>query len=226
MTSRSSGTQRLEIIVLVLPRPVRELGKELMSIQSGVALSIIQAPMVKGCVGVSKAILSPLPQPPPACQAMLAQAGRQRKRKVQEKACVWQWKRFMQVLQSSAVGVSNTVSPAKGAAAKLSFQIFTSPGPFCRVSLPKANQRAFFTHLAFATTFAWVSVHAMPTSDFYRHIHCTITFTHHGSQTFPSNGFCISSQYWEIQYQKVNVHPLVLFFPPFSLCASTRQPIQ
>lgn len=67
MTSRSSGTQRLEIIVLVLPRPVRELGKELMSIQSGVALSIIQAPMVKGCVGVSKAILSPLPQPPPAC---------------------------------------------------------------------------------------------------------------------------------------------------------------
>lgn len=55
--SRSSGTQRMEIVILVLPRPAWEL----VSIWSGVALPISQAPMVKGCVGAGKAISSPLP---------------------------------------------------------------------------------------------------------------------------------------------------------------------
>lgn len=90
-------------------------------------------------------------------------------------------------------------SPAKGAAAKFSFQIATFPTPFyCRFSPPIATRRALFNHLALATTFAWVSVPGMPVSDFYRLIHCIITFTHHGSQALPSNGFCISSYYREI----------------------------
>lgn len=95
----------------------------------------------------------------------------------------------MQVLQSSALGVSNKILLQKGQLPNLHL----SRPFFCRVALPRANQRAFFNHLALATTFAWVSVAAMSTLDFYSLIHCIITFTHHGSQTFPSNGFCISS---------------------------------
>lgn len=77
---------RKKIIILVLHSPAQELGKELMLAGGGAVLPISQAAVVKGCVGTSKAALSPSPQPPPARWATLAQAGKQRKTKMQEKA--------------------------------------------------------------------------------------------------------------------------------------------
>lgn len=167
-----------------------EPGRERVSVRSGVAP---QPGTGRGCGGARKAISFPLRRLPLTSARGNACIGRQAKEKEE-------WKRVSVAMEEVYAGASKFCpwgeqqrSPAEGAAAKLRPQIFTSPGPFCKFSLPKASQSAFFNRLALATTFAWVSVPAMPASDFYRLTHCIITFTHHGSQTFPSNGFCISS---------------------------------
>lgn len=130
-------------------------------------------------------------------------------------AFVWQWKRFYTGSLRLCSWHEQQNSPLKGQLQSSLSESSPLQGLFSRVSLPKADWRALFDHLALVTTFAWVLL--CPLQSFSL-IPCIRAVPHSGSQAFPSNAVCISSYYQEIWYQKVSVHPLVLFPPFFFMC--------
>lgn len=110
-------------------------------------------------------------------------------------ALVWQWKRFYTGSLRLCSWHEQQNSPLKGQLQSSLSESLPLQGLFCRVSLPKADWRALFDHLALVTTFAWVLL--CPLQSFSL-TPCIRAVPHSGSQAFPSNALCISSYYQEI----------------------------